>query len=53
MLGGNDVVNPTGKNGPKSLIAGMPIIKAHKAPTVIVNTRSMAGGYAGFDSDFF
>ena len=52
VLGANDVVNPAAKD-PKSAIAGMPILEAYKAKSIIVNKRSMASGYARLDNDLF
>ncbi len=52
ILGANDVVNPAALD-PKSSIAGMPILEAYKARTVIVNKRSLGVGYAKLDNELF
>jgi NAD(P) transhydrogenase subunit beta len=51
VIGANDVVNPGAETDPKSPIAGMPIIQAYKARTVMVIKRSMNPGFAGIDND--
>lgn len=53
VVGANDVVNPAARTDPGSPIAGMPILDAYKARSVIVNKRSMASGYAGLDNELF
>jgi H+-translocating NAD(P) transhydrogenase subunit beta len=53
VLGANDVVNPVAETDPKSPIAGMPIIQAHKARTVIVVKRSLSPGFAGIPNPLF
>ena len=53
VLGANDVVNPVAETDPKSAIAGMPIIQAHKAKTVIVIKRSLSPGFAGIPNPLF
>ena len=53
VIGANDVVNPGAETDPKSPIAGMPIIQAYRARTVMVIKRSMNPGFAGIDNELY
>jgi NAD(P) transhydrogenase subunit beta len=53
VIGANDVVNPAARNDKNSPIAGMPILDAYKARTVMVIKRSMNPGFAGIDNDLY
>jgi NAD(P) transhydrogenase subunit beta len=53
VVGANDVVNPVARTDPTSPIAGMPIIDADKARTVIVIKRSLSPGFAGIPNPLF
>jgi NAD(P) transhydrogenase subunit beta len=53
IIGANDVVNPAARDDPKSAIAGMPIIEADRARTVMVIKRSMNTGFAGIDNELY
>ena len=47
------MVNPLARTDPSSPIAGMPIIDADKARTVIVVKRSLSPGFAGIANPLF
>ena len=53
VIGANDVVNPVARTDPSSPIAGMPIIDADKARTVVVIKRSLSPGFAGIPNPLF
>ena len=53
VMGANDVVNPWRGDDPDSPIAGMPILEADKARTVMVIKRGMNPGFAGIDNELY
>lgn len=53
VIGANDVVNPAARTDKGSPIAGMPILNACDAQTVMVIKRSMSPGFAGIDNDLY
>ena len=52
IIGANDTCNPAARTG-EGPLAGMPIIDADKARTVVIIKRSLSVGYAGVDNDLF
>jgi H+-translocating NAD(P) transhydrogenase subunit beta len=53
VVGANDVVNPLARSDQDSPIAGMPILDADKAHTVMVIKRGMSPGFAGIDNELY
>jgi NAD(P) transhydrogenase subunit beta len=52
VIGANDTTNPAARSG-EGPLAGMPIIDADMARTVVIIKRSLSVGYAGVDNDLF
>jgi NAD(P) transhydrogenase subunit beta len=53
IIGANDTINPSARDQPDSAIAGMPIIEADRARSVLVIKRSMNAGFAGIDNPIY
>jgi NAD(P) transhydrogenase subunit beta len=53
VIGANDVVNPDARDNPTSPIAGMPILEADRAKSVIVLKRGQGRGFSGLENPLF
>jgi NAD(P) transhydrogenase subunit beta len=53
VVGANDIVNPSALEDSSSPIAGMPVIEAWNAKSVVALKRSMASGYSGVENPLY
>ena len=53
VVGANDIVNPSALEDSSSPIAGMPVIEAWNAMSVVALKRSMAAGYSGVENPLY
>jgi NAD(P) transhydrogenase subunit beta len=53
IVGANDVVNPSARDGSDSPISGMPILNVDQAQRIVFVKRSLGPGFAGVDNPLF